>query len=301
MKKPKRSAGFDEKPDPMSDLDIDLEGQDDEIIDLEDIIEMPARSIDEDEDLDLGAEILDADADLDLEPEEPLMAKRGKPPLLGKPPVAPPPRDDEEDLLASLEEEPEEEEDLFKSITAREVPKQPARKHEPEPEAFDDEDLFEPEVVKEVAAPTPAKKVEEDDLAVFDDSDQSLLDDLISDATAAEAKLLRDEEVDLADTGVTPPEDVAEKVPPVVPEPAIPEEIPLPEPEAPKEVAPPGPVAAVPPPPSPAEAEQVVEELIARMEERLLENIRATVESRLPDVVRAILREELEKLKGEAE
>ena len=41
------------------------------IIDLEDIIEMPARPIDEDEDLDLDVDIFDVDSDLEPEPEKP--------------------------------------------------------------------------------------------------------------------------------------------------------------------------------------------------------------------------------------
>ena len=69
MKKPTRSSPYEDSPDPMRDLDIELDTQNDEIIDLEDIIEMPARPIDEDEDLDLDVEILDVDADLEPEPE----------------------------------------------------------------------------------------------------------------------------------------------------------------------------------------------------------------------------------------
>jgi len=62
MKRPTRSSPYEEQHDPMRDLEIDLEGQDDEIIELEDIIEMPARQIDENEDLDLDTEILDVDS-----------------------------------------------------------------------------------------------------------------------------------------------------------------------------------------------------------------------------------------------
>jgi hypothetical protein len=53
-----------------SSQDIGLEmngGDDDDIIDLEDIVEMPVGSIDEDEDLEVDVEILDAEADLDFD------------------------------------------------------------------------------------------------------------------------------------------------------------------------------------------------------------------------------------------
>src|SRR5208283_5856283 len=69
MKRSTRSSPSEEQHNPMRDLDIELENQDDEIIDLEDIIEMPANPIDEDEDLDLDAEILDVDSYFEPEPE----------------------------------------------------------------------------------------------------------------------------------------------------------------------------------------------------------------------------------------
>ncbi|MDR3554423.1 MAG: hypothetical protein P4L55_06700 [Syntrophobacteraceae bacterium] len=52
----------------MRGLDRQLEGDDDDIIDLEDIIEMPDRPIDEEEDLDLGVDIFDVDEGLQSTP-----------------------------------------------------------------------------------------------------------------------------------------------------------------------------------------------------------------------------------------
>lgn len=122
MKKPKRPSPYDDQHDPMRDLDIDLESNDDEIIDLEDIIEMPARSIDEDEDLDLDVEILDADGDLDIEPQ-PKQANKARQPFMKGPPE--PTLSEEEELIKSLDQEPEEEEDLFEARPSREAPKEP--------------------------------------------------------------------------------------------------------------------------------------------------------------------------------
>jgi len=64
----------------MRDLDIELEGADDDVIDLEDIIEMPDSPIDEDEDLDLDVEIFDVDSDL-----EPGTEKAAKPQVKEQP------------------------------------------------------------------------------------------------------------------------------------------------------------------------------------------------------------------------
>lgn len=67
MKKPKRSFGLEEKElDYSKDLGIELEDdfEDDGIIDLEEIVELPEGA--EDEDLSLDVELLDVDSDLDL-------------------------------------------------------------------------------------------------------------------------------------------------------------------------------------------------------------------------------------------
>jgi len=80
MKKPTRSAPYEEPHDPMRDLDIELDSQDDEIIDLEDIIEMPDRPIDEDEDLDLDVEILDVDSDFEPREQQPSIREQAPDP-----------------------------------------------------------------------------------------------------------------------------------------------------------------------------------------------------------------------------
>lgn len=68
MKKAKQKNVYEDRSDPMGGLDMQLEGDDDDIIDLEDIIEMPDRPIDEDEDLDLDVEIFDVDEELESPP-----------------------------------------------------------------------------------------------------------------------------------------------------------------------------------------------------------------------------------------
>jgi hypothetical protein len=61
MKKDNRKNPYEDKSDPMRELGMDLDEDDEDIIELEDIIEMPDRPIDEEEDLDLGADIFDVD------------------------------------------------------------------------------------------------------------------------------------------------------------------------------------------------------------------------------------------------
>jgi hypothetical protein len=117
MKKPKRSSPYEDNLDPMRDLDVEIEssGDDDDIIDLEDIIEMPDSSIDEDEDLDLGAEILDVDSDLEPAPEK-----------AAQPPMKEQPRDlgsEEEDLIQLVGDESEEDEIVFEPAASRELGK----------------------------------------------------------------------------------------------------------------------------------------------------------------------------------
>ena len=99
----------------MRDLDIELESQDDEIIELEDIIEMPARPIDEDEDLDLDVEILDVDSYLEPEPEKP--AKKAAQPFMKEQAQKPPLK--QEDLFESFGDESEEDEMLFEPVASR--------------------------------------------------------------------------------------------------------------------------------------------------------------------------------------
>ncbi len=61
MKKDNHRNPYEDKADPMRELGMDLDEDDQDIIELEDIIEMPDRPINEEEDLDLGADIFDVD------------------------------------------------------------------------------------------------------------------------------------------------------------------------------------------------------------------------------------------------
>ncbi len=49
----------------------------------------------------------------------------------------------------------------------------------------------------------------------------------------------------------------------------------------------------------PALSEDLIEELVSRIEAKLVEAAERIIESRLPDVVRAVLKEEIERLRGE--
>jgi hypothetical protein len=124
MKRPKQSSPYEEKSDPMRDLDIELEGPDDDIIDLEDIIEMPDSPIDEDEDLDLDVELFGEDSDV-----EPGTGKAAKPPqkeqLQGLSAEA-------EDMMKSFGDEADEEEALFEQPAAKGTGKPASGKGEPQ-------------------------------------------------------------------------------------------------------------------------------------------------------------------------
>ncbi|MGO9020511.1 MAG: hypothetical protein ACLQVJ_19400 [Syntrophobacteraceae bacterium] len=132
MKRPKGSSPYEEQPDPMRDLNIEFESPDDDIIDLEDIIEMPSGPIDEDEDLDLDVDMFDSD----LEPEPGKPAQKAARPLMKE--QAQRLSSEEEDLLKSFGDEPEEDEKLFEPIASE----GPGKKsmEEAEPTVFEDEE-----------------------------------------------------------------------------------------------------------------------------------------------------------------
>ena len=111
----------------MRHLDMGLENQDDEIIDLEDIIEMPARPIDEDEDLDLEVDILDVDSYPEPEPEKP--AKNAVQPLMKEKARGRP--SEQEDLFELFDDESGEDEALFEPLTSRGPAKKPLEGAEP--------------------------------------------------------------------------------------------------------------------------------------------------------------------------
>ena len=131
MKRPKQPSPYEEKSDPMRDLDIELEGADDDVIDLEDIIEMPESPIDEDEDLDLDVEIFDVDSDLESGTE-----KAAKPAMKEQPPGM---SSEAEDLIKSFGDEPDEEEVLFEQPASK-GPEKPPLGKEDEPQFFDEEE-----------------------------------------------------------------------------------------------------------------------------------------------------------------
>ena len=154
MKKPKQTGPYEDKVDLMRDLNVDIESPDDDsdVIDLEDIIEMPDSPIDEDEDLDLDVGILYEGSDLEPAPGEAEQSiVEQQPQGLGP---------EEEDLLKLIEEEPEEEEVLF----------EPAKTGEPgeptvsggEPPFFDeDEESFLDEFMEKPPAPGKGMDAEE--------------------------------------------------------------------------------------------------------------------------------------------
>lgn len=118
MKKPKRSFELEEKElDYSNDLGIELDEEldDDEIIDLEDIVELPEGA--EAEDLSLDVELLDVDSDLDLSDLDGKLKGSGGDDILDEdflkdfsfgeseekpaeePPPAPPPKEDTGGIL----------------------------------------------------------------------------------------------------------------------------------------------------------------------------------------------------------
>ncbi len=246
----------------MRDLDIELESQDDDIIELEDIIEMPSRPIDEDEDLDLDVEILDVDSYLEPEPEMP--TKKAAQPFMRE----------------QAQKHPPKQEDMFEAFGD---------------EAEEDEMLFEP-----VASGGPAKKTGlRAETKVFDEEKEPVLDDFMDELGMTEPGT--EKRADLRRKTVETIMDAEEILAPagveseLISDESLESELisveslesTLSQPAAPR----PAPI------PSPADISQIADELIGRLESRLQEHIRIMVESSLPDLVRSIISEELEKLK----
>jgi hypothetical protein len=249
MKRAKRSSNYDEQPDPMRDLNVELgsSDEDDDIIDLEDIIEMPDSPIDEDEDLDLDIDNFDVDSMLQSEPKKTAQSFKLD--------------SEEDDLINSFDDEPEEDEELFGS--------------------------------GEPSAGKPAMKRKE--LEVFDEDEESLLDEFMENSSMSEAGVLTQEEVDLKPgAGAAKPMSDQAWSTEVGPKCPISDETPEPAPS--KAAAP----ANASGPPS-ADPSQIAEELVGQIESHLQDYIRAMVESRLPELVRSIIHEEVEKLKKELE
>jgi hypothetical protein len=171
----------------MRDLEIELDTQDDEIIDLEDIIEMPDRPIDEDEDLDLDVEILDVDSDFEREEEKP-SGRNAQRAIKEK---AQKSRSEDEDLIKSFGDEAEDDETLFDQIAAME----PARK------------------TLDKAAPK-----------VFEENEESILDELMDEGGVWEPGAAEEKSADLRQRAAAAIK-VPEEVRPAEPEPAVPESL----------------------------------------------------------------------------
>jgi hypothetical protein len=245
----------------MRDLNIAREGPDDDIIDLEDIIEMPAGPIDEDEDLDLDVDVFELDSDLEPEPERPAQRPSQRParPLTKQ--QAKGQGSDVEDLLKSFDDEPEEDEELFEPVALKGPRKKSTGRAEPQVSEDEDEESLLDEFMDKPAMPETGMPTEE----------KAGLGQKAAAATKV-AKEARSAEV---------------KSEAVIPDESL-------ESAASKAAAP----VSAPVAPA-ADLSKVAEELIGRIESRLEEHIRVMVESRLPDLVRSIVSEEVEKLKKE--
>ncbi|MCL5406103.1 MAG: hypothetical protein M1398_05195 [Deltaproteobacteria bacterium] len=162
MKKAKQRNRYEDKSDPMRGLAMQLDGDDDDIIELEDIIEMPDRPIDEEEDLDLGAEIFDVDEVLESPPARSMRKPAGSP---------------VKERAKQVEEE-----DLLESFGI---------------EADEDEMLFEPTASLSKGKPLAQKARQQifDEEEEYADGDESILDDLLAEPLTAEAR--REEKPDL--------------------------------------------------------------------------------------------------------
>ena len=155
MKKPKGSSPYEKQPDSMRDLNMALEGSDDDIIDLEDIIEMPAGAIDEDEDLDLDVDLFELDADREPEPERP--AQKPARPLMKE--QAQGRSSEGKDLLKSFDDEPEEDEKLFESVASTGPRKKSIGRAEPQ--VFEDEESLLDEFTHQPAMSETGMRTEE--------------------------------------------------------------------------------------------------------------------------------------------
>jgi hypothetical protein len=127
----------------MRDLNIALESPDDDIIELEDIIEMPAGFIDEDEDLEVDV----FDLDPDLEPELENHAENAARPFVKE--KAQRQSSEGQDLLKSFGDEAEEDEKLFEPAVSRLPGKK--SKGKAEPQVFKDQESFLDEFMDKLA------------------------------------------------------------------------------------------------------------------------------------------------------
>lgn len=140
----------------MRDLNIGLESPDDDIIELEDIIEMPAGFIDEDQDLDVDV----FDLDPDLEPEVENQAQNAARPFVKE--KAKRQSSEGQYLLKSFGDEAEEDEKLFEPAVSRLPGKKSKGKTEPQvlkdQESFLDEFMDKPAIAGESLEPAAPKE-----------------------------------------------------------------------------------------------------------------------------------------------
>ncbi len=170
----------------MRSLNMQLDGDDDDIIELEDIIEMPDRPIDEDEDLDLGVEIFDVDEELESRPSRAAQkTARGRESSR---------QDEEDDLLESFEADADEDELLFDPTAS--VPQGRSSAEKAQLALFDEDEEEEEEA--------------------------SLLDDLLGEAAGFDAR--KEEKVDLRGRAEAAMRIAEEELPSEEPAPAIPDE-----------------------------------------------------------------------------
>jgi hypothetical protein len=284
--KSKRSTGLDE-PGLDSSAELGLDSlDDDDIIDLEDIVEMPERSFDDDETDHSGAGIFDTQGDPDLD------LHRKAPPILEE-------EDDEEtsnSLIHELSSFHDERADAAPAMFEPPVEK-PAPKIEPpveEPlQAEDDplEALIEAERQKvgigaDAAPPEPP------------DTLPPLAEDADEESAREFARMLAEAE-QLSDDPEEPT--ILEDAAPAE-EPTILEDAALPELEEP-ELPPLEPhVEDIPDPGTDVEIsaglDAHIDQVIDGIEARLVDAVRAIVDERLPDIVREVIREEMEKIKA---
>lgn len=150
MKKGRSKNLYEDTSDPMSGLDRQLEGDDEEIIDLEDIIEMPDRPIDEEEDLDLDGDIFDVDEELESPPA--VSARKGA----GISVKGRSKKEEEEDLLESFGAETDEADTLFEPTVSVATGK-PSGQRAPRPVADEEEDLLLDDLLAE-SSPADAQR-----------------------------------------------------------------------------------------------------------------------------------------------
>jgi hypothetical protein len=139
----------------MRDLNIELESPDDDIIELEDIIEMPSGFIDEDEDLDV--DVFELDPELEPEPEN--HAQKSARPLMKE--QAQRQSSEGQDLLESFGDEADEDEKLFEPVAS----KPPGKKSKgiAEQQVFEDKESFldefmdKPAIANESSEPAASK------------------------------------------------------------------------------------------------------------------------------------------------